>query len=74
MSTPQPTVSLWAKTVFWWTFGHNSSKNNDTDVFDGSLEAYYESRHEKMTKFEIWVIIGDWSQIAKFSNFRPKSS
>ena len=40
----------------------------------GSLEAYYEDKHEKMTKSEIWDIMGDRAQVTKFNNFWPKSS
>ena len=43
-------------------------------MVEGSLEAYYEDEHEKMTKSEIWTIMGDWGQVRKFINFRPKSS
>ena len=43
-------------------------------MLEGSLEAYYEAAHEKITKSEIWDIMGDWGQIRKFINFWPKSS
>ena len=38
----------------------NSTLNetNDTDVVEGLLEAYYKDKHKKMSKSEIWVIIG----------------
>ena len=48
-------------------------KIRDTDAVEGSLEAYYEDKHEKMTKSEICTIMGDWAQVTKFSNFWPKS-
>ena len=59
----------WAKTVVFGTFGHSSGKKHDTDVFLGSLEAFYEGGHEKMTKSEIWGTMGDWGQITKFIIF-----
>ena len=65
-------VTQWAETVILWKFGHSSGKKHDTDVFWCSLEAYYEAGHEKMTKSEIWVTMGDWGQIIKFTNFRPR--
>ena len=43
-------------------------------MVEGSVEAYYEDKHEKMTKSEIWDIMGDWAQVTKFNNFWPKSS
>ena len=73
MSTAQPTAQ-WAKTVFLRTFGHNLGKKGVRDVFESSLEACYEAGHEKMTKSEIWDIMGDWAQVTKFRNFWPESS
>jgi len=29
-------------------------KKNDTDVVEGLLEAYYEIKHKKMTKYGNW--------------------
>ena len=69
MSYVAAAAAQWAKTVIWRTFGHSSGKKHDTDVFLGSLEAFYEGGHEKMTKSEIWGTMGDWGQITKFTNF-----
>ena len=44
----------WAKTVISRTFGHKLGKKSDTDVVEGLLEAYYELKHKKMTKYENW--------------------
>ena len=54
-------------------FGHNLAKKGDTDVVEGLLEAYYEGKHKKMTKSQIWVIVGGWGQKLKIGNFWPKS-
>ena len=44
----------WGKTVISRTFGHKLGKKSDTDVVEGLLEAYYEVKHKKMTKYENW--------------------
>ena len=59
--------------MFLQTFGHNFGRKSVRDVLEGSLEAYYEAAHEKMTKSEVWAIMGDWGQVTKFYNFCPKS-
>ena len=37
----------WAEKPISGTFGKKPGKNSDRDVFNGSLEAYYENKHEK---------------------------
>jgi len=55
---PPVHCAQWAETVILRYFGHKLGKKSGTDVVEGLLEAYYEDKHKKMTKCEIWVIIG----------------
>lgn len=57
-----------------WTFGHNVGKKSDTDMVEGLFEAYYRDKYEKLTKSEIWFIIGVWDQKLKFVKFSLKSA
>ena len=52
------TTPQWAIAVVSRTFGHTWSKNNDTGMVEGLLEAHYKDKLEKKIKSEFWVIVG----------------
>ena len=71
--SPLCKLAQWAETVISRTFGDNFGKKSDIILVESSLEAYYEEKQEKMTKSEIWSLMGDWGLVTKFTNFWPKS-
>ena len=55
-------MAQWAKIAMWWTFDLIFREKGDMCAVMGSFQAYYKSKHKKMTKCQISPNTGGCAQ------------